>query len=169
MKKIIFLLLLFSLFTVSYSNKEKITKSFILIGMEKEVDDVANNSPYKSRLVESSHTISVPKDYLASGITYDWDRDEYLLVSDHPHILMPKKISTLITLDSTLENQSYTTKIPSDSDLEGITYIGQGIAYSISERGLIYILKRNRKGEWKFIKNNQWNKWYFDKSCFPSF
>jgi len=118
-------------------------------GVIKEVNDVAKDGPYASPLIQSNGTVLMPENYLASGITYDWDSKEYVMLSDHPHVLNADKISTLMVVDETMKNVVYSTGIPSDSDIEGVGYKGDGVIYSISESGMIYVLDKESKG-WAF-------------------
>ena len=149
MKSKILVLLICILIGLGYFKRAEINTAIVQLNLKTEVNDDAKESPYKSRLIDKKNDTLMPKEYLASGITYDWDRKEYVLVSDHPHKLFAEKASTLITLDKEVTNKLYSAKIESDSDLEGIAYIGKNRSYSISEKGNIYVLKRNELGEWE--------------------
>ena len=114
---------------------------------QKEVDDVAENGPIQSEIIPILDQISLFEKTLAAGISWDYDNDRFFISTDQPHGLFTDKTATFIVANAALNQILYTKDLPTDGDLEGITYIGNNQVAMISEVGTIYYLKENDK-EW---------------------
>lgn len=120
----------------------------------KEVNDVSIDSPHPAFQLEPVNTQPMVKDYLASSMAYNFDSKEFLMTSDHPHELFADPISTLMVLADDLITVKQTLDIPSDSDLEGLAYVGDDLAIAISEKGTIYRLQREDAG-WSLLDSKK--------------
>ncbi|MGF1765162.1 hypothetical protein [Aliivibrio kagoshimensis] len=120
----------------------------------KEVNDISTDSPHSSIQLASSSTYLMVKDYLASSMAYNQDTREFLMTSDHPHTLFAEPISTLMVLADDLVTVKQTLDIPSDSDLEGLAYVGNNMAIAISEKGTIYRLKNDGE-KWSLLDSKK--------------
>jgi uncharacterized protein YjiK len=127
---------------------------YLIFGSTKELDDVAAHAPYKSKLVLPQKRIRMPENYLASGITFDWDSNQYVMLSDHPHTLFSEKISTLKVVDESMKKVVQTAPVPSDSDIEGVAYVGSGVINAISESGMLYVVAKSQ-GDWALKETKQ--------------
>ena len=105
-----------------------------------ELDDVAQNGPLQSQRIQVSTSLPLLENILAAGISWNYDRDEFLISTDQPHGLFTGNIATMVVVDRLFSRVLYKLELHTDADLEGIAYIGNGEVAMISERGTLYFV-----------------------------
>jgi uncharacterized protein YjiK len=115
---------------------------------KKELDDVAQNGPLSTTSIDKKSSLPVFDSVLAAGISWDFDNDGYFVSTDQPHTLLPSNEAQLLVVDQQLSTILQTITLPTDGDLEGVAYIGNGEVAAISEVGTLYYFKQDETGRW---------------------
>jgi uncharacterized protein YjiK len=114
----------------------------------KEVDDIAENGPIRSKIIPKMDQIPLFENMLAAGVSWDYDNDRFFISTDQPHGLFTEKVASFYVVNTTLDQILYRLDIDTDGDLEGIAYIGNNEVAIISEVGTIHYMKE-KNNEWK--------------------
>jgi len=114
----------------------------------KELDDIAENGPIRSKIISKMDQIPLFKNMLAAGVSWDYDNDRFFISTDQPHGLFTEKVASFYVVNNTLDQILYSKDLETDGDLEGISYIGNNEIAMISEVGTIVYLEE-KNSEWE--------------------
>jgi uncharacterized protein YjiK len=105
-----------------------------------EVDSVAQNAPLDSKIVSIEQQIELESQITApSGIAYDYDHQQFLVITDNSEFFVLKEDLSEVRFKSTLQDRL---------EKEGITYIGDNQAVLLSEDGTVLFMQESEEHKW---------------------